>query len=110
VNEQRPDEPAARLHAHLLEAIEGSFQGSGYAPTPRLARAAFAAASAALYRDGGFIERLADVLHGEVCGPFTTIDPQKCLAGRDRDVRLAQTVAAALADANGGQLEHGEPK
>ena len=43
------------------------------------------------------VDRLADALHAKVCGPFATIDPQQCVAGRDRDVRLAEAIAAEYA-------------
>lgn len=47
-------------------------------------------------------ERLADAIHAKVCGPFTTIDPQKCVGGRERDVRVA---AAVIAEYSGPRIE-----
>lgn len=44
------------------------------------------------------VSRLADALHAVTCGPFTTIDPQQCIHGRDRDLSVAEAVAAHLAE------------
>jgi hypothetical protein len=46
-------------------------------------------------------ETLADVLHETICGPFATIDPKECVAGRSRDVRLAEVVIRKLRDTTG---------
>lgn len=43
------------------------------------------------------VERLADAFHAKVCGPFTTIDPQQCLGGRQRDVTIAAAIAREYA-------------
>ena len=42
-------------------------------------------------------ERLADAIHTNICGPFATIDPQQCVGGRQRDVRVAEAILAYLA-------------
>lgn len=43
------------------------------------------------------VDRLADVVHAKMCGPFTTIDPQQCVHGRQRDVALARAIALGYA-------------
>jgi hypothetical protein len=45
-------------------------------------------------RAGIDVERWADAFHAKVCGPFATIDPQQCVGGRQRDMRVAEAITA----------------
>lgn len=38
-------------------------------------------------------EKLADAVHRTLCGAFTSMDPQQCVYGRERDLRVAEALA-----------------